>query len=208
MATRVLQAHLGRRLAGFLGHIVPTIIGREFIARSTRMPHFPARLSTSASSHHDLSLAGFITNIAESDFRYTQVSASYIAGNSSHGFPCFFPETGKRTSETGVTRCWSVGARGAGQSGVPGVKADFCGPLDWQIGRLFPAPRLLVEGGPLLKRQRVGGLGVNLAVAGPHQLAEIVLRHRDRRILRRLARRHALIDALDCRIGIGIGEEH
>ena len=35
------------------------------------MLHFPARLSTSVSSDHDLSLAAFITNIAESDFRYT-----------------------------------------------------------------------------------------------------------------------------------------
>jgi hypothetical protein len=40
------------------------------------MPHFPARLSTSASSHHDLSLAGFIANTAESDFRYTQAERS------------------------------------------------------------------------------------------------------------------------------------
>ena len=31
------------------------------------------RLSTSTSSHHDLSLVAFITNTAESDFRYTQV---------------------------------------------------------------------------------------------------------------------------------------
>jgi hypothetical protein len=53
-------------------------MGREFIARSTRMPHFPARLSTSASSHHDLSLAGFITNIAESDFRDTQRVAATV----------------------------------------------------------------------------------------------------------------------------------
>ena len=38
----------------------------EFIAHSTKRLHFPARLSTSASSHHDLSLAAFfITNIAE-----------------------------------------------------------------------------------------------------------------------------------------------
>jgi hypothetical protein len=38
------------------------------------MLHFPARLSTSASSHHDLSLAASITNMAESDFRYAQLS--------------------------------------------------------------------------------------------------------------------------------------
>jgi hypothetical protein len=48
-------------------------MGREFIAHSTKMLRFPARLSASASSHHDLSLAVFIINIAESDFRYTQV---------------------------------------------------------------------------------------------------------------------------------------
>src|SRR6266498_2602373 len=36
------------------------------------MPRSLARLSASASSHRDLSLAVFITNIAESDFRYTQ----------------------------------------------------------------------------------------------------------------------------------------
>ena len=41
--------------------------------RSGAWLHFPARLSTSASSHHDLSLAAFITNIAEFDFRYTQL---------------------------------------------------------------------------------------------------------------------------------------
>src|SRR5882724_1376620 len=37
------------------------------------MPRSLARLSASASSHRDLSLAVFITNIAESDFWYTQV---------------------------------------------------------------------------------------------------------------------------------------
>jgi hypothetical protein len=38
------------------------------------MPHSIGRLSMSASSHHSLSLAAFITNIAESDFRYTQAT--------------------------------------------------------------------------------------------------------------------------------------
>ena len=36
------------------------------------MPHSIGRLSISVSSHPGLSLAAFITNIAESDFRYTQ----------------------------------------------------------------------------------------------------------------------------------------
>jgi uncharacterized membrane protein len=36
------------------------------------MPRSIARLSASESSHRDLSSAVFITNIAESDFRYTQ----------------------------------------------------------------------------------------------------------------------------------------
>src|SRR5438034_4830249 len=43
-----------------------------FIARWTRMPHSIGRLSASVSSHPSLSSAAFITNIAESDFRYAQ----------------------------------------------------------------------------------------------------------------------------------------
>src|SRR6266542_1296817 len=38
------------------------------------MPHSLARLSASESSHRDLFSVVFITNIAESDFWYTQVS--------------------------------------------------------------------------------------------------------------------------------------
>ena len=38
------------------------------------MPHSIGRLSISASSHHSLSLAAFIINTAEADFRYTQAS--------------------------------------------------------------------------------------------------------------------------------------
>src|SRR5438309_11122400 len=48
------------------------IMNRAFIARWTRMPHSTGRLSASASSHHSLSSAAFITNIAESDFRHAQ----------------------------------------------------------------------------------------------------------------------------------------
>jgi hypothetical protein len=39
------------------------------------MPRFIGRLSASASSLHSLSSADFITNIAESSFRHTQVLA-------------------------------------------------------------------------------------------------------------------------------------
>jgi len=46
-------------------------MNHEFIDPWTRIPRFIARLSASVSSDHDLSLAAFITNIAESDFRYT-----------------------------------------------------------------------------------------------------------------------------------------
>src|SRR6516162_1679909 len=45
-------------------------MNRGFIAHWRRMPHSIARLSASASSHHGLSSAAFITNIAESDFRH------------------------------------------------------------------------------------------------------------------------------------------
>src|SRR5262249_1345498 len=49
------------------------IMNRAFIARWTRMPHSIGQLSVSASSHHSLPSAAFITNIAESDFRHAQV---------------------------------------------------------------------------------------------------------------------------------------
>src|SRR5437667_6305600 len=49
------------------------IMSRAFTARWTRMPHSTGRLSASVSSHHSLSSAAFITNIAESDFRHAQV---------------------------------------------------------------------------------------------------------------------------------------
>src|SRR5262245_8166437 len=52
------------------------IMNRAFIARWTRMPHSIGRLSASATSHHSLSSAAFITNIAESDFRHAQVSVA------------------------------------------------------------------------------------------------------------------------------------
>jgi hypothetical protein len=60
------QAHLRR----ILGKYAAIIMNRAFIAR-WGMLHSIGRLSASASSHPGLSLAAFITNIAESDFRYT-----------------------------------------------------------------------------------------------------------------------------------------
>jgi hypothetical protein len=63
-------------------------------------------LSASASSHHDLSLAGFITNIAESDFRYTQGSPIFTSDffgetpSKLRKAPEKAPEKGKETSST------------------------------------------------------------------------------------------------------------
>jgi hypothetical protein len=51
-----------------LGSMLPITMGREFIAHSTKTLHFLVGLSSSASSHHDLSLPASITNIVESDF--------------------------------------------------------------------------------------------------------------------------------------------
>ena len=42
----------------------------------TRMPRSIAPFSASAPSHHNLSSVDFITNIAESNFRYTQSKSS------------------------------------------------------------------------------------------------------------------------------------
>ena len=63
------EAHL----VGSLGQYA-AYYNESRIAHSTKMLHIPVRLSASASSNHGLSLGAFITNIAESDFRYTQVS--------------------------------------------------------------------------------------------------------------------------------------
>src|SRR5439155_7925157 len=59
------EAHLRRILGRYAAYYNETRIHRW-----TRMPHSTGRLSASASSHHSLSSAAFITNIAESDFRH------------------------------------------------------------------------------------------------------------------------------------------
>src|SRR5260370_39836024 len=56
--------------------MLPTIMSRGPIDLWTRTPRFIAPFSASAPSHHNLSSADFITNIAESDFWYTQRSYS------------------------------------------------------------------------------------------------------------------------------------
>jgi hypothetical protein len=49
------------------------------VTKFARTPLSIARLSASAPSSHDLSLAAFTTNIAESNFRHTQVPESLEA---------------------------------------------------------------------------------------------------------------------------------
>src|SRR5262245_29978241 len=67
-------SYLGRRTcAGSWAGMPRIIMNRAFIAHWRRMPHSTGRLSASASSHHSLSSAAFITSIAESDFRHAQV---------------------------------------------------------------------------------------------------------------------------------------
>src|ERR1700756_5600744 len=53
--------------------MLPTIMSPGPIDLWTRTPRFIAPLSASAPSHHNLSSVDFITNIAESNFRYAQV---------------------------------------------------------------------------------------------------------------------------------------
>src|SRR6266446_7004470 len=52
--------------------MLPTIMSRGPIDLWTRTPRSIAPFSASAPSHHNQSSAHFITNIAESDFWYTQ----------------------------------------------------------------------------------------------------------------------------------------
>jgi len=52
-------------------------MSREFIARSIKMLRSIGRFSASALSHHGLSSAVCITNVAESDFRHTQAVGNH-----------------------------------------------------------------------------------------------------------------------------------
>src|SRR5262249_50069236 len=69
----MLMIHLLILAIHLLATIAKLLQNRAFIARWTRMPHSTGRLIASASSHHSLSSAAFITNIAESDFRHAQL---------------------------------------------------------------------------------------------------------------------------------------
>ena len=59
-----------RTCAGSSAPMLPTIMSRGPIDLWIRTPRSIAPFSASAPSHHDPSSADFITNIAESDFRY------------------------------------------------------------------------------------------------------------------------------------------
>jgi hypothetical protein len=61
------EGHLRRILGRYA-----TYYNESRVHRSLEMPHSIGRLSASASSHHSLFSAAFITNIAESDFRHAQ----------------------------------------------------------------------------------------------------------------------------------------
>src|SRR6266576_4531983 len=63
------EAHLRRVLNSYVRYYNESRIHRSL----SKVTPFPARLSASGSSHRNLSSAVFITNIAESDFRYRQV---------------------------------------------------------------------------------------------------------------------------------------
>src|SRR5439155_24604058 len=58
--------------------MLPTIMNRGPIDPWTRTPRSIAPFSAAAPSHHSLSSADFITNIAESNFRYTQGQADCL----------------------------------------------------------------------------------------------------------------------------------
>src|ERR1700704_583754 len=73
----------------------PIIMRRGLIDLSTRTPLSIARLSASAPSSHDLSLAAFTINIAESNFRQTQGSTWQFRADLRFGH-CF-PDRGAGT---------------------------------------------------------------------------------------------------------------
>src|SRR5205823_634186 len=69
-----------RTCAGSQAPMLPTIMSRGPIDPWTRTPRSIAPFSASAPSHHSLPSAYFITNIAESNFRYTQEAAAHSLG--------------------------------------------------------------------------------------------------------------------------------
>jgi len=108
----------------------PTIIDREFIDLWTRIPRFIGRLSTSASSHHDLSLAAFIANIAESDFRYTQVIPGGFIAN-----PLFSSKALEHlivARATTACGCGTVRVEKRGGSRNDGL-STWAAPMDWNF---------------------------------------------------------------------------
>src|SRR2546429_8789954 len=71
-ASTTSSCSVKRTCAGSSAPMLPTIMSRGPIDLWTRTPRSIAPFSAAAPSHHNLSSADFITNIAESDFWYTQ----------------------------------------------------------------------------------------------------------------------------------------
>jgi len=76
MVDALAACSVKRTCAGSSAPMLPTIMSRGHIDLWIRTPRSIAPFSASAPSHHNLSSVDFITNIAESNFRYTQSKSS------------------------------------------------------------------------------------------------------------------------------------
>jgi hypothetical protein len=146
--------------------MLPIIMTREFIARSTKMPRSIGRLSASALSHHDLSSAVFITNIAESDFRHTQQFAFGL-------FPWLTCQGGcvkvSRCQGVKVSRCQGVKvsrSQGVKVSRSQGVKVSRCQGVKANFHRVA-----LVASRPVAPREVCGPQEDPCDVNSRHALA-------------------------------------
>src|SRR2546430_6334947 len=93
--------------------MLPTIMSRGPIDLWTRTPRSIAPFSASAPSHHSLSSANFITNIAESDFWYTHVDGRISGGSLHIRRRCLQPNGGK--SAIDLVLATGAAKNGAGQ---------------------------------------------------------------------------------------------
>src|SRR6266566_3148377 len=108
------------------------------------MPHSIGRLSASASSHHSLSSAAFITNIAESDFRHAQAQLETWQEDGSVDLAILYRTSGSpKNGDTYLveTSTYLVSAAGDPLTSRPTVRFSalhnlplvlFCRPSSWR----------------------------------------------------------------------------
>src|SRR5713226_8099072 len=104
--------------------MLPTIMSRGPIDLWTRTPRSIAPFSASAPSHHNLSSADFITNIAESNFWYTQVWMTQLWPSLLGAARVVQPDSILRWHRAGFKAFWRWKSRNRAGRSVPRLAVD------------------------------------------------------------------------------------